>query len=549
VAQNAATKAILDNAGYKDIANQYNPFDPVGLTVSTLVPTAFGAAALRMRAGRGEPAKPAGALNTEADVKQSVQLTPAEQATSDAFEASPANLAELRGAIAKEKNPANRALLQAELAKQEAAAAHGEIRSAIEQHPEIVDAARVKQVADTMDAQRLTRDGDLAGMALHQDALARAQDQINAGEKVSVADMLADRELDPQRVTEARDRLLGPLEDVIPADDAHVGRLAPDQQAALRDRYARASRDKPAFDSTISDIARELGGKAGLADLKGTERATAKILSDYGGDASRIKDVLRATIEVPAANAQQAIAALRERFNIAQSGQRNLFDPALKTADGYRDAKFNVELNGHVAEIQVNTPEMLAAKKKAHGFYEEREALTRSIGDRIPTAEERARIAELNAQMRAIYEPAWAEATSARKAPSDSGAPLRRADEASNERGGTESQAAEYRPAASAPSDTGMPSTSKNSASGSNLAGRTEAADSRFISTSEQSVPDLTAQLADIQRENPNLQVQIDGMDGPVSAAQLLEQVKAEAAAEIADAPLLQVAANCFLRG
>lgn len=50
IAQQAATKEILDGAGYGQIADKYDPLDPVGLAVSTLVPAAFGGLALRGRA-------------------------------------------------------------------------------------------------------------------------------------------------------------------------------------------------------------------------------------------------------------------------------------------------------------------------------------------------------------------------------------------------------------------------------------------------------------------------------------------------------------------
>lgn len=52
--QNAATREILNNANYGAIANQYDPFDPVGLALSTLLPLGFGAIALR--AGKGAKA-------------------------------------------------------------------------------------------------------------------------------------------------------------------------------------------------------------------------------------------------------------------------------------------------------------------------------------------------------------------------------------------------------------------------------------------------------------------------------------------------------------
>ena len=49
VTQQAATREILQRADYGKLADQYDPFDPVGLTLSTLLPLGFGA--LAMRAG------------------------------------------------------------------------------------------------------------------------------------------------------------------------------------------------------------------------------------------------------------------------------------------------------------------------------------------------------------------------------------------------------------------------------------------------------------------------------------------------------------------
>ncbi|WP_439606869.1 hypothetical protein [Hydrogenophaga sp.] len=65
MAQQASTRAILDSAGYEKLSDQYDPFDPVGLTLSTLVPFGFGAMAMRSAArakGRVEPS-PAAAVD------------------------------------------------------------------------------------------------------------------------------------------------------------------------------------------------------------------------------------------------------------------------------------------------------------------------------------------------------------------------------------------------------------------------------------------------------------------------------------------------------
>lgn len=47
VGQQAATRSILEAADYSKLADQYDPFDPVGLALSTILPLGFGAMAMR----------------------------------------------------------------------------------------------------------------------------------------------------------------------------------------------------------------------------------------------------------------------------------------------------------------------------------------------------------------------------------------------------------------------------------------------------------------------------------------------------------------------
>ena len=47
IGQQAATRWILDSADYSKLAEQYDPFDPVGLALSTIIPFGFGAMAMR----------------------------------------------------------------------------------------------------------------------------------------------------------------------------------------------------------------------------------------------------------------------------------------------------------------------------------------------------------------------------------------------------------------------------------------------------------------------------------------------------------------------
>jgi hypothetical protein len=248
--------------------------------------------------------------------------------------------------------------------------------------------------------------------------------------------------------------------------------MLPTQTQELGKMYSEAAVRKPVFDQMNQQIASDLGGTYVGPGLKGRPRAVEKAIDDYGGDPRGLRDLLRGTIEVGTPEqAQSAIATLQKNYEVLPSGFRNLFDPEVKPADGYRDAKMNVNINGHMAEIQVNLPEMLQAKKQVHNLYEERRTIEGGIGEgKKPTPKQAARIDELNEQMRTVYDAAYARAlartssTNFLNRSSDIGAPFLRADSAGKYRGGSLSQAELYDAAPStSPRLTGMPSTSKNS--------------------------------------------------------------------------------------
>ena len=57
-AQQQMTRSILEHANYGEIARHYDPLDPLGLTLSTVAPWAFGMTALRGGAKTGKPGAP-----------------------------------------------------------------------------------------------------------------------------------------------------------------------------------------------------------------------------------------------------------------------------------------------------------------------------------------------------------------------------------------------------------------------------------------------------------------------------------------------------------
>jgi hypothetical protein len=170
--------------------------------------------------------------------------------------------------------------------------------------------------------------------------------------------------------------------------------------------------------------------------------------------------------------ASEALSRIEGRMEVLAAGRRDMINGE-PGPDGYRDIKVNVNAGGVVAEVQVQLRGMTEAKHVAHSLYEQAQALMRQAKDREPTAQETARLQELTARQREIYDRAFAASraavsaratgTSLRNAASEIGAPLRTAEDGSNERGGSVSQASENAMPGS-PNETGMPSTSRYSA-------------------------------------------------------------------------------------
>lgn len=60
--------------------------------------------------------------------------------------------------------------------------------------------------------------------------------------------------------------------------------------------------------------------------------------------------------------------------------------------------------------------------------------------------------------------------------------------------------------------------------------------------------PQLDARSAEIEAANPQMMVQLEGMDAPAPLSEVMARVRQEVAADLAEAPLIEAAANCFLR-
>lgn len=345
-----------------------------------------------------------------------------------------------------------------------------------------------------------------------------------------------------------------------------LDRLEPYAQAQIKDHYDAAAAAKPQFDKALGDIAGEVGGQEKLAPLKGSGRAVDKIKSDYGGDASKIGDVLRGTVRVDdEAGAHRAVESIKSRFDVVKEKDRI----ATPTKEGYRDILLNVRTpSGHLAEIQVMTHAMGDAKDIAHKFYKERDTITRTAKgeDRQRTPGETARIAELDQKMRDTYAAAAereALASSSNLA-AEHEMPLRWSEDSSNRRGGETSNAKQSEPPSGIGTiATGMSSKSKNSVPFGRVA-ESRAGEPALGLSDMKSPPtgesvaepgqagaqgDINHEIAQAAlQERPDME--IPGANGePVRAADALAAVQKQVATTSKEAPsIFRAAINCFLR-
>jgi hypothetical protein len=126
----------------------------------------------------------------------------------------------------------------------------------------------------------------------------------------------------------------------------------------LDEMYAKAPAAKAEIDALADKIAKEIGGRVAKAPLKQRDRALEKAIKDYGGDASKVKDIARNTIVVDPNQYDKAVALLNE-----QGAEVKNID-ASSDPMGYSGTNAVIKTKaGLPAEIQVNTPEMIYAKE------------------------------------------------------------------------------------------------------------------------------------------------------------------------------------------
>ena len=141
---------------------------------------------------------------------------------------------------------------------------------------------------------------------------------------------------------------------------AKLGKPAstPKTPKTFEEVYAKAPAAKAEIDTIADDIAAQYGGKVAKAPIKSEARAREKIDNDYGGDATRIKDLARNTIIVESDQINSVAAELGKR------GANVKVIEGAANEMGYSGVNSTMQTRAGIpGEIQVNSPEMIYAKE------------------------------------------------------------------------------------------------------------------------------------------------------------------------------------------
>lgn len=421
VAQQAGVRKILQDADYSKLAEQYDPFDPVGLAVSTLVPAGFGAWAMRGAKARARAA----------------EVKPAEP-------------------MAEPMKPAD--------------APRAEVS------PEVQDAARVV-LADMERARSNSVGDDIRSHAEHEAALTKAEEQIAAGERVSVAD-LAPKLADTSAVD-------------LPSAAARQ----------IAEAIQRAKNEDPFAEYALRVIPGEFDGEIRQGDVLPPSRQWVD------GQMTDEELIGTSAAKIEGDSPESVLAAIKLLGAHGSSGPNGYyFGNRVVLIKGERAA-----YGEDVGEVLISDPEVVGVWKK-RGMGKEPITPNESPSP-SPLGEFSARIAEAAALVKAEIE--------AQQNSRDSAA--RPATEAT-----TQPQAADAgSPAAQAQAD------AQAAGSAAPKAGLVD--------------DGAAMRVAEIEAAQPDMLVQLDGMDAPKPLSEVMAAVKAEADDLIADGDLMQQAAVCAL--
>ncbi len=190
--------------------------------------------------------------------------------------------------------------------------------------------------------------------------------------------------------------------------------LGPESVKQFVDFFEHSKVANEHLTETLRDLVVELGPQAEVIQgpIKGLQRAVEKAVNKDTGNATSLRDPVRASIAVDTyEELSTAVVALQKSLE-AKGGtiieSENKF--ANPTSAGYRDLSLNVKMpNGVIGEVQLHLKPILDVKNGVgHKIYEEFRKLAEK---KTPLTEaEAAKVTSLMEESRRIYDAAWKKA-------------------------------------------------------------------------------------------------------------------------------------------
>ena len=527
IAQQAASKSILQNAGYEEIANQYNPFDPVGLAVSTLVPAGFGAYASRGIRARGPaPTGPAprdlGSMagNEKLALKYDDPRLDAYAVTAAQREGIPPE------ALLAIKNVGEKSGPQAVSPK----GAKGVMQfmddtwSAYGKGDPRDPVASIDAGARFMKDLIKQYDGNVRAAIAHYNGGNKAGKAVMEGRTPPAAET--------SRYLERTDNYLAERA------GTEAGRAAaadPDAVAAARVQQVRETveswnlRDPADAAAAQEHLNAVLRAQDQIATGQRVDIGDTIPLDTLGQ--ARMLDDFTARLESTRAG------LLPDAAGLAPAGDIGTLRAEIAQLEQSRPGTTDADLRAVAKEIQaadgVSYKQALSAATKQTDtkladIGAQIERLQRQVETHRTAAETQKTIAQLDSQIARVRSD-----RAAVDAPTPKPGALAVRQAVAELPGAKPTDMAESAPVAQKPAPAVVDP----------AAGEPGAAPAENPAAGH-----ADAQAAEIAALSPDMMVQLEGMAAPMRLADALESVKAEAARDVADAPLLQVAANCFLR-
>lgn len=543
IAQQAASRAILEHADYKALANQYDPFDPVGLAVSTLVPAGFGAYAMR----GARSAVPAGRAPVDPAAGRELVQMAGNERTALAF--NDPRLDSYAVHAAQREGIPPEALLAIKNAGEKSGSNMVSPKDAKGVMQFIPDTWKAYGKGDPRDpvasidaGARYMKDlikqydGDVRAAIAHYNGGGKAGAAVRAGRDAPATET--------QKYLQRTDAYLaerhGTEAGKAAAQDPEVVAAARVQLA--RDTMAESGLHDPA-DGRAADEHAAAVFRAQDQIAAGERVDISDIISAERLDIGRAYDAVRS---MPGGDRFDPMVAIRpedmEAVAMSRGGWKGLGDMEVK-GSGFGLVKFiwrHGEESKKAPELQVTREDLMSFPEVIRSHEPSRQAAE----DGSQGREWRAALPGPDGKPRTVV---FAENRV-------KGSEVRQMVSAYVQEAGKPGHDA---PLSKAKTDLGPESSGKRleahtgdtAPSFLHQAGQVKSGEPSIAEPGKAAISSsLDAQAAEIARLAPDMMVQLEGMDAPMRMADALELIKAEAQREIKDAPLLQVAAECFLR-